>query len=107
MKKIFGTQIWAKGVRIWSKFLEIAYNDSFQQYLTSCRDKIYKKNWGTKFGPKQPRLGFFSYFLKFGSLVFLEIAYYDILQQFLTSSRDKIRKKKIGGPNLGQNHSEN
>ena len=53
--------------------------------------------------PKQPRLGFFSYFLKFGSLVFLEIAYYDILQQFLTSSRDKIWKKKNGGPNLGQN----
>ena len=42
-------------------FLEIAYNDSLQQFLTSnSRDKTHQKViWGPKFGPKVgPKLGF-------------------------------------------------
>ena len=41
-------------------FLEIAYNDSLQQCLTSSRDKTHQKViWGPKFGPKVgPKLGF-------------------------------------------------
>ena len=54
-----------------------------------------KKFWtliwskGAKIGPK---IRFFCYFLKFGSVIFLEIAYNDSLQQCLAFSRGK---KKI------------
>ena len=60
MKKVFGAQICAKGVNVGPKtrfffsifvlklgslvFLEIAYNDSFQQCLTCSRGKIHEKN---------------------------------------------------------------
>ena len=75
--------------------------------------KSMKKLGGPKFGPKWQKsvlkLGLFSHFLKFGSLVFLEIAYNHSLQQCLTY-RNKIHKKNFGDPNLsqrGQNRSRN
>ena len=34
--------------------LEIAYNDSLQQFLTSSRGKIHKKDLGPRFVPKGP-----------------------------------------------------
>ena len=57
MKKNFGVEIWAKGAKIGPKtsvfclflklgslvFLEIAYNDSFQQCITCIRGKTRKK----------------------------------------------------------------
>ena len=70
-------------------FLEKAYNDSLQQFLTRSRVK-------TKF---------FCHFLKYGSLVFLEIVYNDSLQQYIISTSGKIHEKKIWGPNLGQNQA--
>ena len=43
-------------------FLEIEYDDSLREYLTSSRGKIHEKNLGRKFwsnGPKSgPKLGF-------------------------------------------------
>ena len=96
MKKIFGVYIWSKGTKVGPKtsffchflkfsslvFLEIAYNDSLQQFLTCSRGNIHEKNLGgAKIGPKA---SFFYHFLKFGSLVFLEIAYNYSLQQGLT-----------------------
>ena len=88
-------------------FLEIAYNDSFQQILTSSRGEINKKNvWDQIWAKIRPETRFFFHFLKFGSLVFLEIAYNDSFQQFLTSSRSKTYKKNFGGPNLAQNRSK-
>ena len=36
-------------------FLEIAYNYSLQQCITSSRAKTHKKSFGTKFGPKQAK----------------------------------------------------
>ena len=56
-------------------FLEIAYKDSLQQYLTSSDGKTHnKKIWGAKYGLNLPKLDSklgFSPFLKFGSIVFL------------------------------------
>ena len=37
-------------------FLEIACNDTLQQCLTSSNGKTHeKKNWESKFGPKEPK----------------------------------------------------
>ena len=57
-------------------FVEIACNDSLQQFLTSSKGK----------------LGFFCHSLKFGSLVSLEIVYNDSLQQCLLV---KVKYMKI------------
>ena len=113
-ENIFGAQIWAKGakIRLETKlfccflkfgsliFLEIAYNDSLQQCLTSSRDKIHEKHfWGPnlcQWGQNQAQNQVICHFLKFSSLVFLEIAYNDCLQQCPTSSGDKIHKKNLG-----------
>ena len=63
-------------------FLEIAYYDIFQQYITSSRGNTHKRNFW------RPKLGQYRLFsAKFCSLVFLEVAYNDSLQQCLTSSR--------------------
>ena len=66
-EKVFGAQLWAKGAKLRSKtrffchflqfsllvYLEIAYNDSLQQYITSCRGKTHReKKFGKKFRPK-------------------------------------------------------
>ena len=74
MKKIFGVYIWSKGTKVGPKtsffchflkfsslvFLEIAYNDSLQQFLTCSRGNIHEKNLG---GPKLvPKLVFFIIF---------------------------------------------
>ena len=95
-------------------FLEIAYNDSLLQCLTSRRDKVDENIFGAQIWAKgakiRPETKFFFCFLKFGSLIFLEIAYNDSLQQYLTSSRDKVHEKKFWGPNLcqrGQNQAQN
>ena len=37
-------------------FLEMAFNDSSQQFLRSSRGKITKKKAGPKFGPKGAKL---------------------------------------------------
>ena len=84
-KIIFRVQIWAKGVKIGPKtrcfchfhkfgflvFLEIAYNDSLQQCITSSRDKIHKKFFGAQIWAKGAR----------------------------TSSRAETSEKKNCGPN--------
>ena len=121
-KSILGAQIQAKRPKLGPKlsfchflkfgslvFLEIAYNGSLQQRLTSSKGKTHKKILGTKLWSKRPKIRpkisfFFCHFLKFVSLVFLEIAHNDSLQQGLKSSRYKIheKKKKNGSPNLGQ-----
>ena len=41
----------------WLVFLEIAYNDSLQQLITSSRDVIDKKTLGTKFGQERAKIG--------------------------------------------------
>ena len=81
-------------------FLEIAYDDNFQQYLTSSTSKIYEKNFWAQILAKETKIGaktkFFWHFLKFGSLVFFEIANNDSFHQYLTSSRGKVYEKKSG-----------
>ena len=66
--------------------------------------------WLLEFGPNGPnsgpKLGFFCYFLKFGSLVFLEIACNDSLQQVEV----KLTEKNFGDQILaktGQNQGQN
>ena len=81
-------------------FLQIAFNDSLQQCLTSSRGKIHKKNFEAQFWVKGAKIGsetrFFCHFLKFGSSVFHEIVYNDSLQQSITSSRRKTHEKIFG-----------
>ena len=59
-------------------FLEIAYNDSLQQCLTSSGGKAFKERfWDPSLGQASQnctRNQVFCYFLKFDSLIFLEIA---------------------------------
>ena len=85
-------------------FLEIAYEDSLQQCLTSSRGKTHEKHLEPKFGPKGPKSGLklvsFRHILKYGSLVFLEISYNDSLQQCILSSRVKIHENKFCGSNF-------
>ena len=50
----------------------------------------------------RPKLDFFCYLLKFGSLVFFEIAYNDSLKECLTFSRGKIHENSFLGLNFGQ-----
>ena len=52
-------------------FLEIAYNDSLEHFLTLVEVKPMKKNWGT---PNWVQNWDFSHFLEVASLVFLDIA---------------------------------
>ena len=52
-------------------FLEIAYNDSFQQCLTSSRSKMQEKKFGPKFVPNGSKLGLKSGFLPFGQVWFI------------------------------------
>ena len=79
-------------------FLEIAQDDSLEQYLTTSRGKTCKKNWGGQIWAKQTKIrskiSFFCHFLKFGSLVFLQIAQDDSLEHCLTTSRGKTCKEK-------------
>ena len=71
MENLFGAQIWAKGTKIGlSYFFPIFF--------------------------PVPFLCFFSYFIKFGSLVFLQIVCNDRLQQCITSRRDKSHTKVFG-----------
>ena len=51
-------------------FLQIAYDDSLQQCLTSSTDKIYK----TFFGPKRPKLGPKLGFLPFSQVWFIRFS---------------------------------
>ena len=89
-------------------FLEIAYNDSLQQCITSRRIRVDTiKIFGDQILAKGTKIGletsFFCHFLKFCSLVFFEIAYNDTLQQCITSVRGKTQESFFWGPNLGQN----
>ena len=90
-------------------FLEIAYNDSLQQYLTFSSRKICVQNFGQMDqNPTQNQV--FCNFLKFGSLVFLEIRYNDRLQQCSKSSRGATYRKKFGERiwgKMGQNQAQN
>ena len=87
-------------------FLEIAYNDSLQQCLTSSTDKIYEKFFWAQICTKGDKIGsetrFFYHFLKFGSLDFLEIACNNSLQQCLISGRGTTHEKIFLGPTFGQ-----
>ena len=111
MKKKFGAQVLDKGDKISCNFLkfgalvflEIAYNYSLQQCISS-RVKTQKKVLGTNLGKKGPKLDLTPGLRPFSQIwfiSFLEVAYNDSLQQCLTCSRDKIHKKKNLGPNLG------
>ena len=79
-KKILGSKFGPKGPKSGQKLgflpvsqvwfiscLEIAYNDSLQQCITSSRGKTHETDfWGTKFGLKNepesgPKLGFLSF----------------------------------------------
>ena len=43
-------------LRLVHKFLELEYDDSLRQYLTSGRGNTHeKKFWGSKFGPNRPK----------------------------------------------------
>ena len=73
-------------------FVEIVYNDSLQQCLTSTRGETYEKRFGTQIGPNESKSDqtsqtsqnyVFRNFLKFGLLVLREIAYNRNLQQFM------------------------
>ena len=85
-------------------FSDIVLDDSWPWYLVSDGARFLGKKNRPEFrsnGQKwDPRLGFFCYFLKFGSLVFFEIEYNHSLQQCLTSSRGKIHKIFLG-PKFG------
>ena len=52
-------------------FLEFAYNDSFQQYLTSSRGKTHEKNFGAQIWAKQTKLGPKLGFLPFSEVWFI------------------------------------
>ena len=76
-------------------FLEITYNASLQQCLTSSRGKIQGKNVGVQIWAKiSPETRFFA-FSRVWFIVFLEIAYNDNLQQCITSCGDKTHNKKF------------
>ena len=81
-------------------FVEIVYNDSLQQCLTSTRGETYEKRFGTQIGPNESKSDqtsqnyVFRNFLKFGLLVLREIAYNRNLQQFM-----KLTEKKLGAQN--------
>ena len=111
-KKILGSKFGPKGPKSGQKLgflpvsqvwfiscLEIAYNDSLQQCITSSRGKTHETDfWGTKFGLKLARIWpeiRFCLFLKFVSLVFLEIEYNDSFQQCLISSEVKSHKENF------------
>ena len=104
-------QIWAKQAKIGPKIrvvlpfsevlflvlLEITYDESLEQYLTS-RGKTLETKWrrGYIIGPDD-----FCNFLNFASLIFLSIAQDCSLGQYLKSSRTENSKWKIYGPNGG------
>ena len=71
-------------------FLEIAYNDSLQQCVTSSGGEILEKKSG-----EPTRNQVLRHFLKFGSLVFFQIAFYDSLERFLTTSPIKNLASRI------------
>ena len=75
--------------------LEITYNKSLQQFITSSTVKPMKKLLCQKRAKIYPKISFFCIF-KFGSLLFLEIAYNYSLQQCSTSIRAKIHHKNFG-----------
>ena len=87
-------------------FLEIAYNDSLQQCITSSIGKAHEKNlWEPNLGQNGPKPGPKLVFLPFSQVSFISfllIAYDDSLEHCLTTSRDKTHQKNLGGPNLGQ-----
>ena len=107
-------QIWIKLAKIGPKtrffyhflkfgslvFLQLAYNDSLQEFITFSRVTPTKKVFGdliwAKTGQNLVQNQVFCHFLKFSLLVLLEIAYNDSFQQCLTSSRGKIHEEKLG-----------
>ena len=122
--KKLAARIWVKWAKIRTKtrffchflrfgslvFLENAYNDNLQQFLTSSRGKSYEKKNFLRGGANLGQRRQFCHFLKSGSLVFLEIAYNDSLQQFPASYRDKIHKKNFRDQiweKTGQNWTQN
>ena len=80
-------------------FVEIAYNDSLQEYLISSGGKSTKNNFWAKIwtnGAKivQKLLNVF-HFLKFCALVFLGTAYNDSLELCITSIRGKTGQNRV------------
>ena len=108
-KKMFGAQIRVRRAKIVAKinffwyfltfgslvFLEIAYNDSMEQFLETNRGKIYEQKLGSPNLDQTGQNQVFCHFLKFGSLVFLEIAKNDSWEHFLTTSRGKTHEKLL------------
>ena len=80
-------------------FLEIAYNDSLEQCLTTSRDKTCQKNWGPNLGQIGQNWAqnqvFCQFFFQFDSLVFLEIAQDDSLEHCLTTGGSKSCAKNF------------
>ena len=87
-------------------FVQIAQNDSFQQFLTSGGDKIYKKIFGAQIWAKgakiRPKTRFYAIFSSLVDQFFCEIAYSDNLQQCITCSRGKTHKMFFWESSLGQ-----
>ena len=52
-------------------FLEIEYNDSLQQRLTSSRGKTHEKIWRPKYGPNEPKSGPKLVFFPFSQVWFI------------------------------------
>ena len=111
MKKKFGAQVLDKGDKISCNFLkfgalvflEIAYNYSLQQCISS-RVKTQKKVLGPNLGKKGPKLDLTPGLRPFSQIwfiSFLEVAYNDSLQQCLTRSRGKIFEKNFFDPKFG------
>ena len=113
MKKFLGTKFGPKEQKSGPKlgfchflkfgslsFVQIAQNDSFQQFLTSGGDKIYKKIFGVQIWAKgakiRPKTRFYAIFSSLVDQFFCEIAYSDNLQQCITCSRGKTQKIFFG-----------
>ena len=78
----------------WLDFLEITYNDSLQQFLSSSRGKTDKKIWSPNFGPKSgQKLGVFLLFTQAWFISYLLNCIGDSLEQFLDTSRGKLHTK--------------
>ena len=83
-------------------FLEIGYNDSWQQYLISSRGKTHWKNFGgPKLGQTSQNWPEMRFFAIFSSLVH----YFSLkLHTMIAGNNVELKPtKKIGGPNSGQN----
>ena len=85
-------------------FLEIAQDDSLEQFLTSSRGKTHKTNFvGPHLGQTDQKNTPPKIFLSFFQVWFIYIAQDNSLKHCLTTSRGKTRKKNFGAQIQTQN----